>query len=745
MTPSPRSGPPKVEGKGVSGATETSGAPGSSGAGRGAPWRIAIAGTFDLRNYGDLLFPLLAEAELSARLGAVEIHPYSYSARTPPEWPYAVHSVADLPARACGLDGMLIGGGYLIRFDKEVAPGYGPPGRVHHPTGYWLTPALLAAQHGLPLVWNAPGMHRNAIPAWARPLLELALAESRYVAVRDEPSRAALAPFAPPAGSAAIEVVPDTAFGLPGLLPAAPSPALLRLREETGLEGRYLVLQAALGLEGVSRFLLGQAERLRGLGIDHVVALPIGPVLGDRDSILPADLPGRIRLPAWPPPLLLAELIAGAEAVVGHSYHLAITALASGVPAFCLQDLSAGKYSALRSFDTIHPLEAGTEPEAEAFFARLGRAAPSSAALRLRERVSAHWDRVASALLQGRQPASPALGRFWQALPGLLEGEAEVSEVEAQRGKSAQRARSAEGARLLEQARREIVERDGRIAALRASTSWKLTSPVRFVGRRLKRRGARESMIHLSQIEQHQLETEPYRWARIDGLFSPEDGAALAATYPRDHFKLLSAHGGEKDYEYEARSLIRMNATSASFPERLSPAWQGFAADLLTPAYRAAMSRLVGRDLSEAPLEVNVFHYGPGCSLGAHPDLPDKVVTHIFYFNEEWSCDNGGCLAILRSKDERDVAAKIPPLVGTSGVLVRSDDSWHAVEPVVRGSQRSRRSVTVTFYQPGSQSSMWPPDDPTPLHDYVEGGAREAAAPEPAKKAGWWSRLTGGK
>jgi hypothetical protein len=93
------------------------------------------------------------------------------------------------------------------------------------------------------------------------------------------------------------------------------------------------------------------------------------------------------------------------------------------------------------------------------------------------------------------------------------------------------------------------------------------------------------------------------------------------------------------------------------------------------------------------------------------------------------------------------VAAKIPPLVGTSGVLVRSDDSWHAVEPVVRGSKRSRRSVTVTFYQAGSRSSMWPPDDPTPLHDYVEGGAREpeATAPEPAKKAGWWSRLTGGK
>ena len=243
-------------------------------------------------------------------------------------------------------------------------------------------------------------------------------------------------------------------------------------------------------------------------------------------------------------------------------------------------------------------------------------------------------------------------------------------------------------------------------------------------------------MIDLNRISQHKLETEPYRHAVIDQLFSPEDAAALASSYPHDHFKVLSGRGGEKDYEYEARNLIGMGARTATFPEDLSEAWRGFAADLLSPAYRNAMSSLTGCDLTDSPLEVNVFHFGPGASLGAHPDLSDKVITHVFYFNETWNPKDGGCLSILRSSDPQDIVTEVPPIVGTSAVIVRSDNSWHAVSPVINGSRLSRRSVTVTFYRSGSQSSMWPENDSTPLHRYGE----SKGADETGQK-GWWSRL----
>jgi hypothetical protein len=225
-------------------------------------------------------------------------------------------------------------------------------------------------------------------------------------------------------------------------------------------------------------------------------------------------------------------------------------------------------------------------------------------------------------------------------------------------------------------------------------------------------------MIELTSLEQHTLETVPYEWAFVNGLFAPPAAAALAATYPRDHFKTVKGYDGEKGYVYEARSLLAMGASVPSYPEALSPAWQQLAEDLISPAYRAAMTRLTGRDLTHVPVEVNVFHYTPGSWLGPHLDLKDKIVTHVFYFNPSWNVADGGCLTVLRSANMDDVVATAEPVLGNSSVLVRSASSWHAVSRVAEGSRCSRRSMTVTFYRPGSLSTLWPAGDNTPLHAY---------------------------
>ena len=239
-------------------------------------------------------------------------------------------------------------------------------------------------------------------------------------------------------------------------------------------------------------------------------------------------------------------------------------------------------------------------------------------------------------------------------------------------------------------------------------------------------------MIDLNRIAQGRLETDPYEWAVVDGLFSATDAAALASTFPRDHYKRLADYAGEKDFEYEARALIGMGESTISRSEELSHAWQTVAKDFLSLGYRAAMSSLIGVDLTDAPLEVNVFHYPPGGSLGAHPDLRDKIVTHVLYFNQSWNDQDGGSLTVLRSSDAGDVVQSVSPVVGNSAVLVRSDNSWHAVTPVVKSCRLSRRSLTATFYHPGSVSTMWPPGDNTPLHYY---GARGLGK--------WWRQLVG--
>lgn len=458
-------------------------------------WEIAICGTFDVQNYGDLLFPIIAEAELRKRLGRVTLHALSYHAKSPPEWPYPVTPVSLLPGLAMRLDCVLIGGGFIIRFDKNVAPGYYPPDPgVHHPTGYWLTPALIALQHGIPLIWNAPGMHCNAVPAWAEPLVRLALQGSPHIRVRDEPSQETLEPLC---GNSRIEVLPDTAFGISRMLDRSrPSAELNALREAAGLAGPYIVVHAIHCVSPFIRFMQNRGERFEGV---RFLILPIGPVLGDDETVIGDALPGSVKLPFWPHPLLLAELISQAEAVVGHSYHLAITALACGVPVFSSADLSTGKYTALAGFEAIYPLPGENQDELDLFLARIGRRAPSAAAQQVLGRLDEHWDRVAEIIREGRISAQPMLGRFWQSLPGMLEAASErdaLQQSALERLAPEQIARKGAEKCALDYAavqRRYIDELESRLAlasaeitALHNSRSFRITAPLRRISRRLR-------------------------------------------------------------------------------------------------------------------------------------------------------------------------------------------------------------------------------------------------------------------
>jgi homopolymeric O-antigen transport system ATP-binding protein len=388
--------------------------------------RLGICGTFDVANYGDLIFPLIAEAELSNRLGPLTLDRFSYHRKCLPEWPYAVSSLSVLPAVAVDLEGLIIGGGHLIRFDKEVAPGYAPPAAdIHHPTGYWLTAALIALQHGLPVVWNAPGVH-GPVPAWAHPLMDMALRQSRYVAVRDSASRHAIERFT---GDGDVAVVPDTAFQIDRLVDVhRPSREFLDQRRALGLTGPYVLVQAAAPLR---RFVQFFRSHHRLFGKYRVVALPIGPVNGDTNAVFDNHGEEIIRLDTWPAPLMIAELIAHASAVIGVSLHLSITALVFGVPVFRSTALANAKYDILSSFGTVYYFDTADDFGAASFAERAGRREPLAAVRAAQNQLTAHWDRIAGVFGDAIDPRAAArtraaLGAFWQALPGFLEASAKA-------------------------------------------------------------------------------------------------------------------------------------------------------------------------------------------------------------------------------------------------------------------------------------------------------------------------------
>ncbi|RAI43870.1 polysaccharide pyruvyl transferase family protein [Rhodoplanes roseus] len=379
--------------------------------------RVGITGTFDVQNYGDLLFPLIAEAELSRRLGPIDLSPFSYHARRVPHWPYDVTPLSRLPTIVDDLDGLIVGGGLLVRFDKDVAPGYvSPAADVHHPTGYWLVPALLALQAGRPVVWNAPSA-AGPVPDWAKPLMRLAIGSSRYVAMRDDVSRSALLGFA---GETEIAVVPDTGFGIARLLEHVDrSPAFSGLCEQLGLRGPYIVVHATTGLQPFCELVRDHPERFADF---QIVALPTGPALGDGAGHIRADLPNVIDLPAWPNPILIAEIIKHATAVVGKGLHLSVTALGFGVPVFRPAHAFGGKYAILSDFSSVHAFADSERIEPSWFLDKVGRRDVEPGVVAANLQLSHHWDTIASIIESGTSRRVPQeVGRIWQRLPIVLE------------------------------------------------------------------------------------------------------------------------------------------------------------------------------------------------------------------------------------------------------------------------------------------------------------------------------------
>jgi lipopolysaccharide transport system ATP-binding protein len=356
--------------------------------------RIAVVGTFDVENFGDLLFPLLIERELRDRLDPIDLSFYSYREKPPEEWPYPVRSLVRLPNEISDVDLLIVGAGHLVRFDKEVAPGYHPPAGLHHPTGYWLMPSLLAAAYGVPVVWNSVTVSPDT-PDWARGLFALSARSASYVAVRDEPS---LLEVTRVAGDADVTLIPDIAFGVTRLLAETPTDSFHRFLDDTGLEQPYVVVQPSPQLvphRGQLDRALGEA---RGQGCS-VLELPISPVLGDRAGLLQLTQP-TVAPTSWPGPLLLAEIISRAEAVVARSLHLSVVAIASGVPVHRHRSAREPKYEALIRVPGVYYWDDELDARG-AMRDGLGRTSvPTQAVHRRMANLESHWATVAA--LPGR-------------------------------------------------------------------------------------------------------------------------------------------------------------------------------------------------------------------------------------------------------------------------------------------------------------------------------------------------------
>lgn len=235
-----------------------------------------------------------------------------------------------------------------------------------------------------------------------------------------------------------------------------------------------------------------------------------------------------------------------------------------------------------------------------------------------------------------------------------------------------------------------------------------------------------DALLDLAALAPGVTQEEPYRWAELRHAVKPEHAGTLRRTFPRTGFWDLSRHDGEKYMRFLIRPLVPLGTGRPVLAESLDPPWRAFVAELLSPAYRESCEQALGLSLDGASLEVSAWRWGADAELGAHVDIPRKIASQVFYFNDEWDPAWGGCLRILRSADEEDVFAELAPTLGSASVIVRSENSWHAVPRVRDEAAGPRLSVVATWQHPGTDSPFWTIGEDGCVRCHAAGAGRSA-------------------
>lgn len=411
--------------------------------------RIAHLGTFDVANYGDLLFPLLLERRIRELLAGHasadgDIDFVHFSPRGgEPVWSDAR---ATLPVRELFVHGrfeaVVLGGGHLVHaLPTRLAEYQSPP--LLALTAYpelWLGAAQLAARDGARLIWNAPGLPRS-LDGRAAELLSWATAQVDYLAVRDEASAEHLRRSGVETPT---RIVPDTALDVRRLWTDDDLQAAYRsVFDEHHREPPSRTIAVHVNDRYLNESPAILAARLDGLC--HVqqataILLALGPCHGDdklarrvadamQSNPIVVDTPASL--------LQLTACLASCAMYLGSSLHGTIVATAFGRPVWCVAEASTGgrrKFSGfLRQVAVLDRLVGTWETACLRASAGSELGPRSMDSQGANAALEEHW-RAIGRLLVAREPATSArlvLGReHLSTLDGLLAHSAPLTHIQ---------------------------------------------------------------------------------------------------------------------------------------------------------------------------------------------------------------------------------------------------------------------------------------------------------------------------
>jgi hypothetical protein len=194
----------------------------------------------------------------------------------------------------------------------------------------------------------------------------------------------------------------------------------------------------------------------------------------------------------------------------------------------------------------------------------------------------------------------------------------------------------------------------------------------------------------IDRISSASIESYPWRHAHIDRAIPSDLAADLVACFERVPMSRCEQARVDKTYSFSTGNLT----LDSPIPDGL---WKKGLEAFRSDAYREAIGSLTGVDLRDADVTFDLWEYAEKDWLSPHVDKEEKLVTQVIYLTEGWRDGAGGRLLIQERAEPDSAVRHIPPRFGNATVLVRSNSSWHAVEPVEPGAP-PRRSMTVTFW-----------------------------------------------
>ena len=299
------------------------------------PRTALISGTFDVGNFGDLLFPIIA---------AHRLRPFGWDvlAASPTAGSSGLQDAAPSIALASAIgggtiDAVLIGGGEIAHaFPADFVTEYVQAGQADQAyPALWFGATFVASLVDVPIAWNAPGAPAPFSASIRESALDPALAAADYVSVRDE---ASLRFLQPGGGSAAL--VPDTVADLASAWPPASLAADFdALRQKKGIapdDTLFAVQARPGGLGNLSPEALAAmiADFAQPRGLTPLL-LSLGPSLGDIEVLRQLSRAMPIRHILLDDPAGLREMaaaIAGARLYVGNSMHGYVAAACYATP-----------------------------------------------------------------------------------------------------------------------------------------------------------------------------------------------------------------------------------------------------------------------------------------------------------------------------------------------------------------------------------------------------------------------------